>query len=129
MNSNLFDRKKFLEGSWIATNTTEYFAVENVDQNLIINVNLIRATANESESFKLFLNQLSLSGINNFVIDLSHTNFIDSTFLSTIISYNKKFNLHIKLVIADKRQLSIFKITKIDSLFNIYSTVAKALKV
>jgi len=127
MNSNLFDRKNFLEGNWMTTNLTEYFTTKILDENTIVKVNLLRATANESDSLKKYLTQIPSNKIKSLIIDFSNSNFIDSTFLSSIISYNKSTHVQIKLVVADTRQLTLLKITKIDSLFRIYSSLNLAL--
>jgi len=127
MNSNLFERKSFLDGNWMTNNVTEYFSVITTEENVIIQVHLLRATANEANSFKRYLNSIPTHFKKSTIIDLSDSNFIDSTFLSSIISFNKKVDSEIKLVITDRRQLTIFRITKLDSLFNIYSSLEQAI--
>jgi anti-anti-sigma regulatory factor len=127
MNSNLFERKNFLDGTWMRTNIDNYFSLETYSQNSVLKVNLLRATANESDALKKFLKKMSSHISENLIIDLSETSFIDSTFLSSIISYGNRNKYKIKLIVADRRQLAIFKITKIDSLFSIYSSLDQAL--
>lgn len=126
MNSNLFERKTYLDGSWMTNNITEYFSVDSTEDNVVIRVNLLRATANEANSFKNYLSSIPAHYKSSTIIDLSECNFIDSTFLSSIISFNKVIDSEIKLVIADARQLAIFRITKLDSLFNIYASMELA---
>ena len=127
MNSNLFERKKFLTQNIIAANIEEYFSVNISNENVVVKVNLLRATANESDYFKKYLTQIPSKKHKYLIIDLSYSNFIDSTFLSSIICYNKNVDAQIKLVVSDTRQLTIFKITKLDSLFKIYPTLNQAL--
>lgn len=127
MNSNLFERKTFLDGNWITNNVSEYFSVESTEENVIIKVNLLRATAHEANSFKRYLSSIPAYYKKSTVIDLSECSFVDSTFLSSIISFNKMIDSEISLVVADARQLAIFKITKLDSLFNIYSSLNQAI--
>lgn len=127
MNSNLFERKKFLTQNIITTDIEEYFSVNISSENVVVKVNLLRATANEADYFKKYLAQITSKKHKYLIIDLSYANFIDSTFLSSIICYNKKIEAQIKLVVSDTRQLTIFKITKLDSLFKIYPTLNQAL--
>lgn len=127
MNSNIFERKTYLDGNWMTNNITEYFSVDSTEENVIIKVNLLRATAHEANSFKRYLASIPSYYKNSTIIDLSECNFIDSTFLSSIIGFNKTIDSEIKLVISDTRQMAIFKITKLDSLFNIYSSLDQAI--
>jgi len=127
MNSNLFERKNFLDTNWMTTNISDYFSLESINETMIIKVNLLRATANEADSMSKYLSKIKPQNNHPFIIDLSKCNFIDSTFLSGIISFNKKTETQIKLVITDTRQLAIFRITKLDSLFRIYSSLESAL--
>ena len=127
MNSNLFERKNFLAESLINTSITEYFSTNILNEKIVVKVNLLRATANESDSLKKYLAKISSNKFQTVIIDLSDSNFIDSTFLSGIIRYNKSTQAQIKLVVEDNRQLTIFRITKLDSLFKIYSNLNQAL--
>lgn len=127
MNQHLFDRKKFLENNWMAPNISEYFSFNKKNENTVVKVNLLRATATEADSMKKYLLRVNKENGQSIIIDLSSCNFVDSTFLSSIISFNKTSETQIKLVVADKRQLTIFKITKLDSLFNIYDNLDSAL--
>ena len=127
MNSHLFDRKNFLENTWMAPNISEYFSFNNTNENTVVKVNLLRATATEADSMKKYLFRVNTEINQPIIIDLSSCNFVDSTFLSSIITFNKSSDTQIKLVVADKRQLAIFKITKLDSLFNIYESLDRAL--
>lgn len=126
MNSNLFERKQFLDESWMTKNISKYFSVNNATKNFIVKVNLERATASEADYFKFKLSKIPTNTQKSTIIDLSNCNFVDSTFLSSIIKFNKTSTSEVKLVVADARQLAIFKITKLDSLFKIYSSLEQA---
>ena len=126
MNSNIFERKSFIDGNYISANNQDVFSSEIFKDSLVLKVNLLRATANETELFKIFLTKHSESINNSIILDLSNCNFVDSTFLSSIIAFNKKYDVNMKLVVADIRQLTIFKITKLDSIFNIYTDIENA---
>ena len=129
MNSNIFERKNFMDGNYISGNNKKIFSKELLEKHIVLKVNLLRATANESNSLKRYLSNLSLSVTNSIIFDLSSCNFVDSTFLSCIISFKKENSANIKLVVSDERQLTIFRITKLDSLFSIYSNLESAIAV
>lgn len=127
MNSNIFERKTFMDGNLISANDAKIFSKELLNNNIVLKVNLLRATANESDMLKSYLSKLTLPIKNTIIFDLGSCNFIDSSFLSCIISFNNEKNAKIKLVVSDARQLAIFKITKLDSLFNIHTNLESAL--
>ena len=126
MNSNIFERKAFIDGNYIAGNEQNIFSSEIFRNSLILKVNLLRATANETDLFKNFLAKYSTTSSNSIVFDLRNCSFVDSSFLSCIISFNNKNRANVKLVVADTRQLTIFKITKLDAIFNIYTNLENA---
>ena len=130
MNSNTFARKTYLNNNWISTSSNEFLSHTKNKKSLIVDVDLLRATANEADKLKEYLENLNLKENNQIVINLDKCSFVDSTFLSTIIRFSKKNaknDISIKLVISDIRQFSIFEITKIDTIFDIYSTLDEAL--
>ena len=127
MNSNIFERKNFMDGNYISANNEKVFSKKLLEKNIVLKVNLLRATANESDMFKSYLSKISFSVTNSIIFDLSSCTFVDSSFLSCIISFNKEHSTNIKLVVSDERQLTIFRITKLDSLFNIYTTLESAI--
>ncbi|MBK7104488.1 MAG: STAS domain-containing protein [Ignavibacteriae bacterium] len=126
METNLFERKEFLNQPWISTNSINMFTKSEINQKTIVHINLLRATANETESFKDFLKVLLDNSNNNLIFDLSSCTFIDSTFLSTIITFNKNYKSKVEIVVKDIRQLTIFRITKLDKIFDIYSNLDSA---
>ncbi|MFZ1289096.1 MAG: STAS domain-containing protein [Melioribacteraceae bacterium] len=126
METNLFERKEFLNQSWISPNSKNMFTKSEINQKTIVHINLLRATANESELFKNYIKVLLDSSKNNLIFDLSICTFIDSTFLSTIIAFNKNYKPKVDIVVKDLRQLTIFKITKLDKIFDIYSNLETA---
>lgn len=62
------------------------FTFEKVDDLLIISVNLKKATFFEISAFNELLNYHLTKNILNFIVDLSYCEYIDSVFLSGIIS-------------------------------------------
>jgi anti-anti-sigma factor len=57
---------------------------------LVINTGLKRATMNESAEFKEFLIKEFESGSSRILVDLRNCEFIDSTFLGTLIFASRK---------------------------------------
>ena len=127
MNSNIFERKSFLDGNWIPSDYSDRFTCSYSGENLILKVNLNRASANEVDSLKKYIKNLPIKDLKSVIIDFRNCSFIDSTFLSAIINFSKLTRADIRLVVADRRQLTLFKITKLDSLFNIYLNIEQAL--
>jgi len=66
------------------------FSREILNSILIINADLKRATMNESAEFKEYLLKSIESGWNRILVDLGKCEFIDSTFLGTLISASRK---------------------------------------
>ena len=129
MNSNTFARKTYLNSNWISTDSDSFLSHKKKKNSIIVDVDLLRATANEADMLKGYLESLPLVENNSVVINLNECTFVDSTFLSTIIRFNKKnaqLKNSVKLVISDVRQFSIFKITKLDTIFDIYPTLEEA---
>ncbi len=129
MNTNTFERKSFLNNPVVELESNMFQTIQKKNS-VIISVDLLRATANEAAQLKEHLYNLNVPENKSVVIDLSKSTFIDSTFLSTIVSFNKKnkFNKEgIKLVVKDPRQFAILRITKIDSIFKIYSNLDEAI--
>lgn len=125
MNSNIFDRKSYLDGNKMTPNIFNRFSIKNIaNDKIVIVIDLLRATANEAESFSQYLTQVPSKNL--YIIDLSKCSFVDSTFLGNIIVFTKKKQNKVKLVVSDKKQLAILRISKIDSLFEIYSSIDKA---
>ena len=88
---------------------------------------MLRATANEATALSVYLDNIPTNPEQPVIINLSNSTFIDSTFLSTIVSFNKRSDSKVKLVVSDSRQLMIFKITKLNTIFSIYSNMNQAI--
>jgi len=127
MHTNLFERKEFLDQNWIPQNSSTMFTNSSKDHKTVIQINLLRATANDAETFKEYLKGLSSKIENTLIFDLSECNFVDSTFLSSILTFNRNNKTKVELVVKDVRQLTIFKITKLDKIFDIYPSIELAM--
>lgn len=98
---------------------------------VLFKVNLIRATLKEAELFKNMLKKDIDSGRNKLVIDLSFCEFIDSTFLGTIVISLKKITAiggDIKLVGFQPAVRSMFELTRISKVFETFESTDEAVK-
>lgn len=97
---------------------------------ILFRVNLIRATLKEAEKFKNMLKKDIDSGKNKLVIDLSFCEFIDSTFLGTIVISLKKVTAiggDIKLVGFQPAVRSMLELTRISKVFETFESTEEAL--
>lgn len=97
---------------------------------IIFRVNLFRATLKEAEEFKSMLNKDIDFGKNKLVIDLSFCEFIDSTFLGTIVISLKKVTAiggDIKLIGFQPAVRSMLELTRISKVFETFESTDEAL--
>ncbi len=89
-----------------------------------------RLDAHNSGELKDRILKLLESGDKQLVIDLSEVRFIDSSGLGALLSGYKNANLHHgSLVLAgpQSRVKSMFELTRLNQVFDIYASVAEAL--
>ena len=94
-------------------------------------VNLTRATLKEAEEFKQTLAQDIVMGAKKIVVDLSDCEFIDSTFLgSLVVSLKKITNLggDLRLVGFQPAVHSMFELTRMYRVFEAYKTKEEAIQ-
>lgn len=106
------------------------FIKSEINGVILLRVNLVRATLKEAEEFKNILNQGVDSGNNKIVIDLSYCEFVDSTFLGTIVLSLKKVTAvggDIKLVGFKPAVQSMFELTRISKVFETFGSTDEAL--
>jgi anti-anti-sigma factor len=97
---------------------------------VLFKVKLVRATLKEAEEFKNMLRKDIDSGHKKLVIDLSSCEFIDSTFLGTIVISLKKVTAvggDIKLVGFQPAVRSMFELTRISKVFETFESSNEAL--
>jgi anti-anti-sigma factor len=105
----------------------DHKVVENI---AVKKVNLTRATKEHAEEFKKLLFRNSNNGYNNVIIDLSRCEFIDSTFISALISALKDQNKNgytLKLVTKHPDVQSIIELTGLVKVFETYKSVKEAI--
>ena len=97
---------------------------------ILFKVNLLRATIKEAEVFKNMLMKDIDSGNNKLVIDLSFCEFIDSTFLGTIVISLKRVTTlggDIKLAGFQPTVRSMLELTRISKVFETFESTDEAL--
>ena len=96
---------------------------------VVMQVNLVRATLKEAEEFKNILANDMSEGKKKIVIDLSSCDFIDSTFLGTLVISLKKVTAiggDIKLVGFKPAVRSMFELTRINKVFETFGSIDEA---
>jgi anti-anti-sigma factor len=107
----------------------EDFSREIIKDVLIESVNFSRATFKEAGLFKDRLVYDILTNNLKIVIDLSSCEYIDSTFLGSLVIVLKKMTERggeIKYVIPQPSALYLFKITGLYSVLNLYKNKLEA---
>ncbi|MFI5236492.1 MAG: STAS domain-containing protein [Ignavibacteriales bacterium] len=96
---------------------------------VILQVNLVRATLKEAEEFRnMLINEISHDN-NKIIVDLSSCEFVDSTFLGTLVISLKKITAiggDIKLVGFKPAVRSMFELTRISRVFETFDSTQKA---
>jgi anti-anti-sigma factor len=106
----------------------EYIKQE-IGEVVVEKVNLSRATLKEAEDFKRTLVKDIESGKKRIVVDLADCEFIDSTFLGSLVVTLKKITViggDIKLVGLQPKVRSMFELTRMYRVFESYETVEEA---
>lgn len=98
---------------------------------VVLNVNLVRATLKEAEEFKnILMNEISI-GKKKIVVDLSICEFIDSTFLGSLVVALKKVTVSggdMRLVGFQPAVSSMFELTRMYRVFESFKTREEAIK-
>lgn len=100
------------------------------DKNIFVIETPTRIDASNSIELKDMISDTVAKGIFKIVIDMSKTNFIDSSGLGAIvskISVCKNNNGDVRLVLLSDRVLEILEITHLNKIFKIYKTVDDAI--
>ena len=107
------------------------FSSEKINDVVVESVEINRATFKEAEDFKKQLNQDIERGYIKIIVDLSKCAFIDSTFLSTIVTALKKVSKtggNLKLAGVHSETQALLELTGTAKVFEIYSSKDLALK-
>jgi anti-anti-sigma factor len=108
----------------------EFFR-EEIEEVIVISVNLRRATLVEAEEFKDVLVNDIQRGFKKIVVDLSACEFIDSTFLgSLVVSLKKLTGLggDLRLVGFQPAVHSMFELTRMYRVFESFKSTQEAIQ-
>ncbi len=104
---------------------------EKVGEVTYIQVNIIRATLSEAEEFKNLLIDSIEEGNRKIVVDLSACEFIDSTFLGTLVVSLKKLTTlggDLRLIGFQPAVHSMFELTRMYRVFESFKSKEEAIK-
>jgi anti-sigma B factor antagonist/stage II sporulation protein AA (anti-sigma F factor antagonist) len=99
---------------------------EIISDVIIIRINLLSATVNESSELRNLLDEQITHGYFKIVVDLSQCNYMDTTFIGVLVATHKKLltkggKLNIVSKLDPKREL-FFNLTGINKVFNTFET-------
>ncbi len=101
------------------------------DSVTVVTVNLKKATIENTEKFRVFLMEIIDKGVGKIVVDLSSCEYVDSTFLGTLVVLLKAMDCvgcSLKLVCNEKVTFIICEITHLSSVFKVFSSIEEATK-
>ncbi|HVO74720.1 MAG TPA: STAS domain-containing protein [Ignavibacteriaceae bacterium] len=101
------------------------FNRETQGEIVIHTINLQRATYKEAESFRKAVMDDIVEGKRKFIVDLFICEYLDSTFLGTLISLTKtlmQFGGEIKLVVFTADAQILLEKTRVVQIFDTYKT-------
>ncbi len=104
---------------------------EKVGEVTYIQVNILRATLSEAEEFKNLLIATIDEGERKIIVDLSECEFIDSTFLGTLVVALKKLTAlggDLRLVGFQPAVHSMFELTRMYRVFESFKSKEEAVK-
>jgi anti-sigma B factor antagonist len=98
---------------------------------VVIHVNEERLDAHNSAELKLEFQKLFAAGSQNLLVDLKDVRFIDSSGLGALVSGFKNATTsqgNLRLAALQPQVKSMFELTRLHRVFDIYQTVADALE-
>ena len=107
------------------------FSKEIYDDVVVEIIELIRATFQEAQEFRNILSEDINKSYLKFVVDLKECEFIDSTFLSTLVTTLKLLlgkGGNIKLSSVNSEVQSLLELTGTHHIFEIFKTRMEAVK-
>ena len=98
---------------------------------MVVVVREERLDAHNSDELKVEMNRLFESGTKDLLVDLKEVRFIDSSGLGVLVSGYKNAATHqgsIKLCSLQTQVKSMFELTRLHRVFDIYQTMDEALE-
>ncbi len=97
----------------------------------IIKVNTARATIEKVPEYKTIIQEVLDENYSKIIVDLSACDFIDSTFLGSLVMTQKKLRTlgqEVRLITIKDSLSAIFVITSMEKIFKQFSSVENALE-
>jgi anti-sigma B factor antagonist len=107
------------------------FKTEANGKIMVVMVHEERLDAHNSDDLKVEMNRLFESGTKDLLVDLKEVRFIDSSGLGSLVSGYKNASTHqgsIKLCGLQTQVKSMFELTRLHRVFDIYQTMDEALE-
>jgi len=107
------------------------YSFKQEDNILIVKVEEKRATVEFSGALKEELISRIEEGSQNVIVDLSESNFVDSSFLGTLVAGLKKATMKngdLKIVGLQDPVRSMFELTRLYRIFDIFDNLNDAIK-
>ena len=98
---------------------------------IVVMVREERLDAHNSDELKVEMNRLFESGMKDLLVDLKEVRFIDSSGLGVLVSGFKNAATHqgsIKLCSLQTQVKSMFELTRLHRVFDVYQTIDEALE-
>ena len=109
----------------------ENFLITKKEEVVIEEVNLVKATREQAEEFKIILLNHIEEGNTKLVIDLHQCDFVDSTFLSTLLIALKAVMAKggiLKIAALKNDVAEVMEATGMFKVFEIYSSISEAVE-
>lgn len=106
------------------------FQVEHFDDVTVVTVNVKRATLVDAPEFKKVMNNEIEEGKKNIIVDLFTCEFVDSTFLGSLVVFLKKLSPaggDLKLIGFQPAVHSMFELTRMYRIFEAFSDKVEAI--
>lgn len=104
---------------------------ESIGKVMVLVVREERLDAHNSDELKVEMNRLFESGTKDLLVDIKEVRFIDSSGLGVLVSGYKNAATHqgsIKLCSLQTQVRSMFELTRLHRVFDIYQTIDEALE-
>ncbi len=104
---------------------------ENVFEDImIVTINLERCTLQYASEFRSYMLSLMSSNTKKIIVDMTYSNFMDSSFLGALVASLKKLktlNGDLRLVWDDPNHTTMLFLTGMDKIFKIYDNIKEAI--
>lgn len=107
------------------------FILETSGEILIVKINFTRVTLKEVPDFRELINQKISEGFKKVIVDLTKSNFCDSTFMGALVLCYKKTvaknGKFVVLTLLNGYINNLFNTTGLDRIINIYHDLESAI--